>query len=132
MDLRSPIYWGLGYWIPGVVHSSNLIAAWADFYSRKFGLQDVPSVELYHKHNQWVRDIVPAGQLLEYQPSMGWEPLAEFLGREVPKDQPFPWVNEAAFLRNVIRTAMTLGSIIWLCIFGVLYVAFLQAQRLLG
>jgi hypothetical protein len=121
IDMRSPWYRILGYWIPGVIHSSDLIIAWSKYYAEKFGLDEVPSEELYHKHNQWVRDMVPAGQLLEYQPSMGWEPLARFLDRPEPKDEPFPRVNEAAFLRNVKRVAMGLGSLVWLCLFVGLY-----------
>ncbi|KAI9164114.1 hypothetical protein HJFPF1_05751 [Paramyrothecium foliicola] len=79
IDLRSPVYRILGYWIPGVIHSSDLIVAWSRYYSQKFGLDVVPSVELYLKHNQWVRDIVPAGQLLEYQPTntIAIDPLLE-------------------------------------------------------
>lgn len=92
------------------------MVAWSKYYSRKFHLKITPSAELYLKHNQWVRDIVPAGQLLEYQPSMGWEPLARFLERPEPVDIPFPRVNEAAFLRNVKRLAMGLGSLVWLCL----------------
>lgn len=115
IDLRSPIYRILGYWIPGVVHSSDLMIGWANYYSRKFNLATTPSEELYLKHNQWVRDIVPEGQLLEYQPSMGWGPLSEFLDRPEP-DVPFPRVNEAAFLRNVKRLAMGLGSLVWICL----------------
>ncbi|KAJ4130196.1 hypothetical protein NW768_007178 [Fusarium equiseti] len=121
IDLRSPWYRILGYWVPGVIHSSDLIVAWSNFYTEKFGLQQVPCEDLYYKHNQWVHDIVPAGQLLEYQPSMGWEPLAEFLDKPVPMDQPFPRVNEAAFLRNVKRTAMAVGSVVWLILFAGLY-----------
>ncbi|KAM0078764.1 hypothetical protein ACKRZS_009497 [Fusarium odoratissimum] len=123
IDLRSKWYRILGYWIPGVIHSSDLIVAWSKYYSEKFGLEQVPSEELYHKHNQWVHDIVPAGQLLEYQPSMGWELLARFLDRPVPQGEPFPRVNEAAFLRNVKRAAMGLGSLVWLCLFVGLYYA---------
>ncbi|KAM7198355.1 P-loop containing nucleoside triphosphate hydrolase protein [Rhypophila sp. PSN 637] len=132
MDLRSRAYRWSGYWVPGVVHSSDLISAWAAFYEKKFHMaaKDVPSVELYHRHNAWVREIVPAGQLLEFQPSMGWGPLCEFLGREPPAEgTPFPWVNEAAFLRNVIRTAMAVGAVIWVVIFGTAWVLFLQLQQ---
>ncbi|SPO01742.1 uncharacterized protein DNG_04415 [Cephalotrichum gorgonifer] len=133
MDLTSPIYRVLGYWIPGVIHSSDLMTAWGAFYKRKFGLGDAPSAELYLKHNEWVKDIVPKDQLLEYQPSMGWEPLCEFLGREVPGNkQPFPWVNEASFLRRVIRTAMVLGSIVWLFIFGAVWLGALRAKELIS
>ncbi|KAF7557882.1 hypothetical protein G7Z17_g256 [Cylindrodendrum hubeiense] len=114
IDLRSPVYRTLGYWIPGVIHSSDLIVAWSRYYTQKFGVKVVPSAELYLKHNQWVRDIVPAEQLLEYQPSMGWEPLSRFLNRPEPVGMSFPRVNEAAFLRNVKRLAMGLGSLVWM------------------
>ncbi|KAF5001552.1 hypothetical protein FDECE_10900 [Fusarium decemcellulare] len=132
IDLRSPIYRILGYWVPGVIHSSNLIVAWSKYYSEKFGLDVVPSADLYLKHNEWVRDIVPAGQLLEYQPSMGWERLARFLDRSQPVGVPFPRVNEAAFLRNVKRVAMGLGSLVWLCLLIAGYFVGSSAWRRIG
>jgi len=33
--------------------------------------------------------------LLNFHPRDGWAPLCEFLGKETPKDEPFPRVNEA-------------------------------------
>lgn len=48
--------------------------------------------EAYARHNQFVRDSVPAGQLLDFQLKDGWVPLCEFLGKDVP-DVPFPRLN---------------------------------------
>ena len=50
-------------------------------------------IETFEKHNQRVRDLVPADRLLEMEVKDGWEPLCEFLGVPVP-DEPFPRLNE--------------------------------------
>lgn len=57
--------------------------------------------EHYDRHHAMVRRTVPREQLLEYRLSSGWEPLCEFLGKEVP-DEPFPHGNEAEALRKVM------------------------------
>lgn len=40
-----------------------------------------------------VRKAVPRERLMKYELGTGWEPLCEFLGKEVP-DLPFPRANE--------------------------------------
>ena len=84
----------------------------------RFGLaqSQVPSPEMYLRHIQWVQDVVPAQQLLVFQPTMGWEPLCKFLGIAAPQGIPFPRVNEAAFMRRVKRMAMILGAFVWVAI----------------
>lgn len=128
LDLRSPVYRFLGYWIPGVIHSSDLIIAWAKVYQQRFGLpaSQVPSAEMYYNHNQWVEGLVPHQKLLVYQASMGWGPLCKFLEKDEPVGVAFPRVNEAAFLRRVKCIAMTLGSVVWVLLF--LLVAWLAAK----
>ena len=46
--------------------------------------------EQYKRHNQHIQDHVDAKQLLVFNVKEGWEPLCQFLGKEVPKDEPFP------------------------------------------
>jgi len=52
----------------------------------------------YLKHYDEVRSKVPKDRLLEFQAQDGWEPLCGFLGKPVPKDEPYPWVNEGNWL----------------------------------
>jgi hypothetical protein len=53
------------------------------------------------RHNQMVRDAVPADRLLEWKPADGWEPLCRFL--EVPVPQaPLPRVNDSAMFASRI------------------------------
>lgn len=47
------------------------------------------------RHNQEVRDAVPADRLLEWSPAAGWEPLCAFLDVPVPQ-APVPHVNDSA------------------------------------
>jgi hypothetical protein len=41
-----------------------------------------------------IRGLVPKDRLLEWSAEAGWEPLCQFLGKELP-DQPFPNVNSS-------------------------------------
>jgi hypothetical protein len=53
------------------------------------------------RHNQEVKDTVPADRLLVWSPADGWEPLCRFL--EVPVPQaPLPRVNDSAMFAGRI------------------------------
>jgi hypothetical protein len=58
------------------------------------------AIAVYNAHNETVRRVIPAGRLLVFEPSDGWEPLCRFLGVPVP-DAPYPKVNTTEdFQRN--------------------------------
>ncbi|KAI1177850.1 P-loop containing nucleoside triphosphate hydrolase protein [Nemania sp. FL0916] len=50
--------------------------------------------DVFTRHFDEVRKMVPPERLLEYRVQDGWEPLCKFLDVPVPKDVPFPRVNE--------------------------------------
>ncbi|TFB05265.1 hypothetical protein CCMA1212_003240 [Trichoderma ghanense] len=50
--------------------------------------------DVYRKHYEHVRNLVPKERLLEYKVTDGWGPLCEFLGDPIPKDCSFPNVND--------------------------------------
>jgi hypothetical protein len=50
------------------------------------------AIAVFNRHNEQVRDTVPAKRLLVYETGSGWEPLCNFLGCDVPKED-FPRVN---------------------------------------
>jgi hypothetical protein len=60
----------------------------------------------YEAHNQRVRDSVPAGRLLEWQPGDGWGPICAALDVDVP-DEPFPHVNTTAMFNARIDEMKT-------------------------
>lgn len=51
----------------------------------------------YDEHHELVRRMVPPERLLEYRMGDGWEPLAKFLGKDIPVER-FPHANEAAWI----------------------------------
>lgn len=58
--------------------------------------------DVYRRHYDLVRELVPADRLLEYDVSRGWGPLCKFLGEDVP-DEPFPYSNSADDFRAGLR-----------------------------
>lgn len=64
--------------------------------------------QMYLQHMAMGCGSVPEEQLLEWSVEDGWEPLCAFLGKEVPKDTPFPTSNSrAAFTKRVDEIVKT-------------------------
>ena len=59
-------------------------------------------IDAYERHNDRVREIVPAERLVEWRPGDGWAPLCAALGVAVP-DEPFPHVNSTAEFQQSMR-----------------------------
>jgi len=60
------------------------------------------AIEVFERHNEEVKEHVPAERLLVYEAKDGWGPLCEFLGVEVPKAKPFPHLNDTeVFIKRV-------------------------------
>lgn len=53
--------------------------------------------DMYREYYAEIRRIAPKERLLEYKLGSGWEPLCDFLGKEVP-DEEFPHANESQSL----------------------------------
>jgi hypothetical protein len=83
--------------------------------------------EQYKRHNKHVQDHVEEKQLLVFNVKQGWEPLCQFLGKEVPKDEAFPHctVNNAQALQQTRQIFLivvygwiptlvaTIGAAVW-------------------
>ncbi|KAL7938784.1 hypothetical protein V8C35DRAFT_328727 [Trichoderma chlorosporum] len=61
----------------------------------------------------------------------GWESLCKFLGKDVPKNEPFPWVNDTAAMKFIQRILIARGIASWLAIFGGAYAAWTYGPFLL-
>lgn len=97
--------------------TSTMLQAFLKMPSSRFGIKAEPSLELYHAYTEWVRDIVPAKNLLEFSPAQGWKPLCEFLGKDVPQSRDFPRLNGRGYLRSVQILALFLGVVLWAALF---------------
>lgn len=74
------------------------------------------AIETFERHNEEVKQHVPAENLLVYEVGEGWGPLCEFLGVEVP-DEPFPHLNDSEVFRRRIRRIRRLT--VAMALFGV-------------
>ena len=68
------------------------------------------TIGAFERWNKEVQERVPAERLLVYEAKEGWEPLCELLGVEVPRDMPFPHLNDAEAFRGRIRRMRTLTA----------------------
>ena len=66
------------------------------------------AIDVFNRHNERVRQTVPAGQLLVYDVREGWEPLCKFLQRPAPAGKPFPHLNDAAEFQARIKRISTI------------------------
>lgn len=62
--------------------------------------------QTYRDHYKHVRQVVPKDKLLEYKPQQGWEPLCRFLGKPIPKEEPYPYINQPD---NIIK----MHTVVW-------------------
>lgn len=77
-----------------------LVALWDRLFEGDF---ENRGVDVFKRHYDQVRELVPAGRLLEYDVSQGWGPLCEFLGEEVPAGAPFPFTNTISDFQRGFR-----------------------------
>jgi hypothetical protein len=77
------------------------------------------AVEVFKRHIEEVRQVVPPDQLLVYEVSEGWGPLCSFLGVPVPEGSPFPRLNDAAEFRARIRRGVLIVRTLAFTILGV-------------
>jgi Sulfotransferase domain len=83
----------------GLVLTGGELGPWMGSMRRLLGdrfcdkLEDRDAmITAFLRHNDEVRQRVPAAQLLEWAPEQGWEPICARLGVPVP-EQPFPLTN---------------------------------------
>jgi hypothetical protein len=64
---------------------------WTGVFDGRFEDKD-HAIAVFNAHEARVKASVPADRLLVFEASEGWQPLCEFLGKEVP-DEDYPRVN---------------------------------------
>jgi hypothetical protein len=82
---------------------------WEGTFGGRFADRD-HAIRVFEEHNAAVRREVPAGRLLEYEVSQGWQPLCAFLGVPAP-EVPFPRLNDAASFQARVAEAHSTGRL---------------------
>lgn len=84
--------------------------------------------EQYVAHCNHVKKVVPAERLLEFNVKEGWEPLCQFLSKDIPC-VPFPNVNESKELKLAGKT-MKIVTYIWIPILASIVKILSQNQKI--
>ncbi|KEF53533.1 uncharacterized protein A1O9_10508 [Exophiala aquamarina CBS 119918] len=110
LKYRVACWWSLADW-----QHYQAEVAWDEFVKRKLGGKSFCHEEVYRLHNDWVRRTVKESgkRLLEWEPGMGYEPLCEFIGKEVP-DGEIPKTNERGQMKRVLAWRIKIGLKLWL------------------
>lgn len=64
------------------------------------------AIEIYEEHNRTIQEVVAPERLLVLHVRDGWQPLCDFLDKEVPKE-PFPHINTRNEFRERFLVAPT-------------------------
>jgi hypothetical protein len=78
---------------------------WDTTFEDRFADKDF-AIDVFNRHNEEVKQYVPADRLLVYEIQEGWEPLCELLGVDVP-DAEFPHLNDAETFRRMFGVPAT-------------------------
>ena len=71
---------------------------------------------VHDQYNTRVLSENPKGSILVFNVKEGWAPLCEFLGVAVPRDIPFPNINDTRYCQGFIKKAKMKGSLVWLAV----------------
>ncbi|KAF2150811.1 hypothetical protein K461DRAFT_182708 [Myriangium duriaei CBS 260.36] len=93
---------------------------------RLYNVDDVFSPAAYHAHQERVHKAAKAHgrTVLEWEPSMGWEPICDLLDKPVPKGEKFPHANDEATVKMVTRILLARGLISWAVVLGAPFLAY--------
>ncbi|PLB55751.1 hypothetical protein P170DRAFT_471151 [Aspergillus steynii IBT 23096] len=67
---------------------------------------------IYHRHIEWLKEVVPADRSLFFDVKEGWGPLCKALGKEVP-DIPFPRINGSEAIDRTAQYHIKRGLVRW-------------------
>ncbi|UNI22789.1 hypothetical protein JDV02_008645 [Purpureocillium takamizusanense] len=96
----------------------------------KFGAPIGPG--FYDKYQEFVLSEAKkrGREVLVWRAEDGWEPLCKFLGKDVPKDTPFPWVNDAASMSTLRKIIVARGILSWVAVIGGAYATWTYGPQL--
>lgn len=93
---------------------------WREMYHLSEEEKRAPGPVVWRRHVENLRRAVPEDRLLFYDVKEGWGPLCKALGREVPKDVPFPEVNYDDGINEFAQREVMRAIGRWLAILGLL------------
>ena len=104
-----------GFWSPSDYWHYRCEVEWQRFVKEKFGADNFWSKGVYDAHNEWVKRVCRENgkEVLVWEPSMGWGPLCEFLGKKEPL-MPIPRTNDRAKMEKIVGWRIRIGLKVWM------------------
>jgi hypothetical protein len=103
--------------IPGMRYFVDYIDGMKNQWNHLYG-HALPTAKSYEKHIEYLKRVVPNDRLVFFSVQDGWEPLCKALGKDVPKDVPFPRINDGEAIDRLAKRMVTKGLLRWLAICG--------------
>jgi hypothetical protein len=126
----SPIFRLVGLFRSGMGRAAKMNdrLIWEDIFGGS--LEDRErAIKVFERHNEEVKDRVPAEKLLIYEVKEGWGPLCEFLEVEVPEDKPFPHLNDTETFRRMIRKRLAFALAVPLLVVSLAGMTLLRRRK---
>lgn len=125
LDLtRTPWFYLATLLLPSsIMQIQPLATKWDALNARRYAgaqIYRTQSVDVYYRHNDWIRKVIPKDRLLEHEASQGWKPICEFLGVSVPAEEvEYPHVNDTKEIRGWFMIGAAVGVVTWIFWIGV-------------
>ncbi|KAL7629210.1 hypothetical protein AAE478_000730 [Parahypoxylon ruwenzoriense] len=91
---------------------------WAELYDTSGKPTMHVGVQVWERHIERLREVVPADKLVFFDVRDGWEPLCKALGCNVPQNIEFPQINERAAIESFATEQVRQCLIRWVIIFS--------------
>ncbi|KAF5541922.1 hypothetical protein FNAPI_10090 [Fusarium napiforme] len=105
--------------LPSLRYFVDYINALRQQWFLKFGETEPVTSSSYDQHITWLKENVPEDRLVLIDVRDGWEPLCKALDLPVPKDVPFPRINDSQSIDDFAKKHVNRGLLRWGVIFCV-------------
>ncbi|KAL7933969.1 hypothetical protein V8C35DRAFT_302902, partial [Trichoderma chlorosporum] len=95
----------------------------------RYGETEPPTRQSYIRHIEWLKEIVPPERLVFISVKDGWEPLCKALDLPVPKDVPFPNINDSKAIDDLAKKQIRRGLTAWSLLLAIGGVTMAQVVR---
>ncbi|KAK3682032.1 hypothetical protein LTR37_020658, partial [Vermiconidia calcicola] len=111
----------LFFWVPHCCYLPRLWSLLPGIFDERYGAQcntKADAMLVWKRHTAWLEEIVPKEKLFFVDMKDGWEPLCKALDVPVPKDVPFPRLNDSKSFERMFKEWAMQGLLRWALVFG--------------
>ncbi|KAF2465651.1 uncharacterized protein BDR25DRAFT_295311 [Lindgomyces ingoldianus] len=115
--------------VPSMRYFADFVQVLSKQFVYLYGESVPVSTKTYDRHIEWLKRVVPEDKLIFFDVTEGWEPLCKALGKPVPKDIPFPRINDSKTTERFAKEMIRKGLVRWAFMCGVAGLAIIALLR---